>query len=164
MSELGVLAAAFGFGIASAIIPVLNAEAYTAVNVVAFGRPMIVGMVLALSVGTVIGKIVVFQGARAGKRIVESKEPRERAKPPGRLRRGVARVSAVLMSWLDQPVLGGVTVFVSAFAGIPPLLAVAVVAGASKQNVWLFSLAVFAGRAIRFGTIAGGVALVGDVE
>lgn len=163
MTELGVLAAAFGYGIASAIIPILNVEAYVAVNVVAFGAPMVTGLVVALTLGTTIGKIIVFQGARAGKEIVRTRASRRPPRTAGPVRQRVQRVSGVLLSWLDRPYQGALTVLVAAFIGIPPLLAVAVIAGASRQNVWLFAAAVAVGRAARFTAIAAGIAFLGEM-
>ncbi|CAN5268531.1 hypothetical protein BH09ACT10_BH09ACT10_18050 [soil metagenome] len=157
MRALGILAAAFGFGVASAMIPILNVEAYLALNVAVLGKTLVVGLVFFLAVGTTIGKVVLFHGARAGreyarKRVVDTSElePRRFAA----LRARFTTMTAGLMRFLDHPVKGPLTVLLSAIVGIPPLLAVAVAAGASKQNVWLFAAAIFVGRAIRFAVIA----------
>ncbi|MFT4188000.1 MAG: VTT domain-containing protein [Aeromicrobium sp.] len=160
MTELGVLLAAFGFGIASATIPVFNAEAYVVANVVAFGPAMAVGMVTALSVGTTIGKVIVFHGGRSGKEFVGRR--REQKPATGPVRRWLRRVNDMLMSWLEHRFLGAVTVLAASFVGVPPLLLVAFVAGMSRQNVWLFAAAVFVGRVARFGLIAGGVVAVSE--
>lgn len=159
MTGIGILAAAFAFGIASAMVPVLNAEAYVALNVAVLGTPVVVGLVVAFSAGTAIGKVVLFQGARAGRRVVVAKR-RPSDKPVARWRARLDQVTAWLLSFLDRPYKGPPTVLLSAAVGLPPLLAVALIAGVSKQNVWLFAAAVFVGRAARFAVLALTVAEV----
>ncbi len=110
-------------------------------------------MVVALSIGTVVGKVVLFQAARAGRDLTRRRPPREPR--TGRVARAVRRVGAVLIGWLDDPLRAVVTVFASAFVGVPPLLAVAVLAGASRMRVVVFAASVLVGRAGRFVLIAG---------
>jgi membrane protein YqaA with SNARE-associated domain len=62
--EILLIAASFGFGIASALIPIINAEAYV-LGVCAAAKPGPATLaMLALVVGTVVGKLVLFLGAR----------------------------------------------------------------------------------------------------
>lgn len=153
LALLGVLGAAFAFGIGSALLPVfLNAEAY----VIAMGAFVptnfdLVFAILSLSVGTVIGKAIVFELARKG-----SSKLRNAPRKPSRnaFFAKVRQFSDWLLSLLDRPYEGAVTVFVSSIAGIPPLAVVTIMAGASKQPRWLFLLMVFVGRTIQFLAIA----------
>lgn len=153
MTTAAVVLAALAYGIGSALIPVLNAEAYAAATALLLDGMDVVWMVVALSLGTVVGKVVLFQAARAGRDLSRRRPPREPR--TGRLARGIQRVGAILIGWLDDPLRAVVTVLASAFIGIPPLLAVAVLAGASRMRVVVFAAAVLVGRAGRFVLIAG---------
>ena len=150
-----VVIASFGYGVASATIPVLNAEAYAAAAAATLGAWESAGMVLALTVGTVVGKYVLFRAARTGREFHQRRPRHPSTRAPGRLRRGMRRVGTVLMSWLADPWRAVLTVVISSFVGIPPLLAVAVAAGASQMPTTAFVGAVFVGRGARFATIAG---------
>ncbi|MFT4299558.1 MAG: VTT domain-containing protein [Aeromicrobium sp.] len=145
---------ALGYGVAAALIPVVNAEAYVAGAAVLMGRGDTALMVVAVTIGTVVGKVVLFRAARAGRELAASSS-RTAKEPKSRFGRAVRKAGEVLIDWLDDPVRAVLTVLVSAFVGIPPLLAVAVVAGASAMRTRVFALAVFVGRAARFAVIAG---------
>ena len=56
MTTAAVVLAALAYGIGSALIPVLNAEAYVAATALLLDGMDVVWMVVALSVGTVVGK------------------------------------------------------------------------------------------------------------
>ncbi len=144
---------AFAYGIGSAMIPVLNAEAYVAATAALLSAPDTVWMVIAVTAGTVVGKVILFRAARAGRDIARNR-PKKAEREPGRIGRALRRANAVLMGWLDHPVRAVLTVMVSGFAGIPPLLAVAVVAGASQMRMSAFAVAMGIGRLGRFGLIA----------
>ncbi len=144
---------AFLYGIGSAIIPILNAEAYVTATALVLSSTEIVVMVVGVSAGTTVGKVILVRAARAGREVAR-RRPRK-VREPGRFGRAVRFVGDILIAWLDHPVRAVVTVFVSSFVGIPPLLAVAVVAGASTMKMWVFAVAVFVGRAGRFAAIAG---------
>lgn len=162
MTELGILAAAFGFGVASALLPILNAEIYLGANVVLVNEPVLVYLlVFLMTLGTVVGKMLIFWGVRSGKNLVDAKvesraedlvsgeEPRL-----GPVRTHIRHWSRLMLRFLEDPVKGTATVFLSSVVGIPPLAVVSFLAGASKQSPWLFAAAVFAGRGIRFLIIA----------
>ena len=150
---LGVLGAAFVFGVGSALLPVfLNAEAY----VVAMGALVdtqvdLVFAILALSVGTLVGKVFVFELARKGSSKIRSvdRKPSRNA-----FFARIRRFSDWLLSLLDRRYEGALTVLMSSLFGIPPLAVVTVMAGASRQPRWLFLLMVFIGRTAQFLVIA----------
>lgn len=109
------LVAALGYGLVSAFVPLLNAEAYA----VAAGRMQpihVVAAVVALAAGQTVGKLVLFEAARrgsarfAGNRTGEDRSARIRARMTGR--RSVATV-----------------VLAAATLGLPPLAAVSLAAG-----------------------------------
>lgn len=149
MGDVLLHGAAFVFGVASAILPVfLNAEVYVvAMGATMSGSTLLAG-VLALTVGTVVGKAMVFVLIRGGSqrfaRNAERREPRTR---PGRW---VRRTGDLFLTWLDRPWLGGATVFISSLLSVPPLAVVTLIAPLSRQPLWLFLLMVFTGRAIQF--------------
>lgn len=148
MGEIALLAAAFAFGVGSAILPIfLNAEIYVATMSRLAPESQLVAIVLSLAIGTVIGKAFVFELARQGRRVIRGKERR-----PARnawLRR-VRQLSDWLLSLLDRPIAGSLTVLISSLVGLPPLAVVTIVAGASNQNRWLFLVMVFVGRTAQF--------------
>lgn len=153
LALLGVLGAAFAFGIGSGLLPVfLNAELYVGTMGALVGTKIdLVLAILALSFGTLVGKVFVFELARKGTsrlRSVDRKPSRNAffAK--------VRQFSDWLLSLLDRRYEGAVTVLMSSLFGIPPLAVVTVMAGASKQPRWLFLLMVFIGRTTQFLAIA----------
>lgn len=150
--------AAFGFGIASALIPVLNAEVYVVGLAAASSRQSVWLSLILMALGTTVGKVVIFESARHGSKRFKrrrDKAHREGTAPPRtRLGRRVRVAGDVLLTWLAHPVLGPVTVLIAAFVGVPPLLLVAALAGVSRIRVGLFAAAVLVGRLARFATIA----------
>lgn len=150
---LGVLGAAFAFGVGSAVLPVfLNAEAYVvATGALVDSRTDLVLAVLALSIGTIVGKVFVFELARKGSSKIRSvdRKPSRNA-----FFAKVRELSDWLLSLLDRRYEGALTVLVSSLFGIPPLAVVTVIAGASRQPRWIFLSMVFVGRTAQFLAIA----------
>jgi membrane protein YqaA with SNARE-associated domain len=136
---LGVLAA-LGYGAASALVPVVNAEVYA----VAAGRSgvlLAVAVVLALAAGQTAGKLVLFEAARRG----SSRFAGKRATP-----RWAANVRERLASRRTAVPL----VLTAASLGLPPLAAVSLAAGASGARRWEFGALCLAGRTARFAVLA----------
>ncbi|MDF1704076.1 MAG: VTT domain-containing protein [Aeromicrobium sp.] len=155
MGDLALVATAFAFGVGSSILPVfLNAEAYVIVLGTLTESPVFLfWLIMALSVGTVLGKVVVFDLARKGRRRLSRRE-REPGPPRNRFTARVRTFSNWLLGLLDRPYLGATTVFVSSAFMVPPLAIVSILAGASRQPMWLFSLMVFIGRTLQYLAIA----------
>ena len=153
LALLGVLGAAFAFGVGSALLPVfLNAELYVGTMGALVPTSLELAFaILALSIGTVIGKVFVFELARKGSSKIRSvdRKPSRNA-----FFVKVRHISDWLLSLLDRRYEGALTVLVSSTFGIPPLAVVTVMAGASKQPRWLFLLMVFIGRTTQFLAIA----------
>lgn len=140
--------AAAGFGVASALVPVLNAEAYLAVSGVA--TPVtVLWVAAALAFGQTLGKVTLYEAARRGSaRVSQHGGARHR-----RARFG-AGLAARLTVLLRRPWLGGVTVLVSASVGIPPLAVVSVLAGGAGVRRVVFVCACLVGRTARFLALA----------
>lgn len=156
MSDLLSVLSSLAYGFGSAFVPVLNAEAYVAVYAVA-APLLLVLVVLGVSVGQTVGKVVMFEGARRGTRIVRRKTARREPRD-GALARRLRRWNERMIRLLDSPRGGAATVLVSATAGLPPLALVSIVAGASSQRRTTFAVCCLVGRAARFAVLAAPIA------
>ena len=143
----------FGVSIASALFPVINIELYlTGLGVTGSGhRAVLLGVVAGL--GQSVGKVAWYEASRRG--IESAWVQRKLAKP---------RTAVALERWRGRihgrPWFGGAVILLSAFAGVPPLLAMAAIAGILEMPRWVFFPTVFVGRAARFWLILAGVDLV----
>ncbi|TDD62476.1 hypothetical protein E1263_03290 [Kribbella antibiotica] len=153
---------AVGFGIGSAIIPVLNAEAYVlGVGVSGALNPVVAAV--GVSIGQTIGKVAMFLAVRyrPGYAARKTKEP----KPVnldtrrGRFVQWNRDVSKRLLDAMSDRRLGVPVTLLSAFVGVPPLYGVALIGGASRMGVVGFALSVLVGRGGRFVLLALGVGL-----
>lgn len=152
MGDFALVGAAFAFGIGSALLPVLlNAELYVGGNAALVSESIIIVVVLSLSVGTVIGKAIVFELARKGRKVVGRGVRRPTS---NRWILTLRSVSDWLLGLLDRPYAGGLTVLASSLFGVPPLAAVTIAAGVSHQSRYLFLTIVFLGRTAQFLVIA----------
>lgn len=153
LEDLVIVAAAFGFGVGSAILPIfLNAEAYVIASSAFMDDSMLVVAIVSLVVGTVAGKAIVFEAARQGKRKLDE---RGAPKPPrNRFTASIRRASDWMLGLLDRKWAGGLTVLASSLVGVPPLAVVSILAGLSKQPLWLFLTLVGVGRLVQFLAIA----------
>ncbi|NEA35902.1 hypothetical protein [Streptomyces sp. SID13031] len=156
------LVLAIGFGIGSAVIPVLNAEVYV-IGVGASGKldPVVAG--IGVSVGQTIGKVAMFLAVRyrPGYAAKKGKAPKpvDLGTRRGRFVQWNRDVSKRLLDALSDRRWGIPVTLLSSSVGIPPLYGVALIAGASRMGVVTFSLSVLAGRAARFIALALGVGL-----
>lgn len=146
-----LLAAAMGVG--SALLPILNAEAYALVAVAARPR-FVVPVVAALAVGQTVGKLVLFEAGRRGSTYV-----RERRSTKPRRARRTDRWSARVNAALARPRTAVPVVLAAASVGLPPLAIVSVAAGAAGQQRSIFGATCLVGRLVRFGVIAVPVVL-----
>ena len=156
--ELLQLLASAGFGILSAVFPVINAEAYVAASqVTALAGP--VPIAVGVGIGQSIGKVLVFLGVRRGRDIPFFRTRREKAArvKVGPLRQRVRAFMAVLLDLVGSKRWGLPITFLAAMVGIPPLYAVAVLAGATRMRIGWFYLVVLVGRVARFIAVALGV-------
>jgi membrane protein YqaA with SNARE-associated domain len=153
---------AVGFGIGSAIIPVLNAEAYVLGAGVSGALDPVVAAI-GVSVGQTIGKVAMFLAVRyrPGYAARKSKEPKAVNLDTrwGRFVQWNRGVSKRLLDAMSDRRWGIPVTLLSASVGIPPLYGVALIGGASRMGVLTFGLSTLVGRLARFITLALGVGL-----
>lgn len=157
-SELMALLTSVGYGVISALVPVINAEAYvivSQVSAVAGPVPIAVGV----GIGQTIGKLLLFFGVRRGKESRFIRHRREDAadRPVGPARRRFRAIIAKLLDLIGQKRWGLPIVLLAAVVGIPPLYAVALLAGATTMRALWFGLVVLFGRVTRFVLVALGL-------
>jgi len=150
MDMLSLSAAAVAVGIASALLPLINAEAALIGAAVASSVPMVVAAALALAVGQTLGKLVLFESARRGVSWRASRRDDQRVQ-----REWQRRAVAVLhCRWR-----GGGIVLLSATVGLPPLAVTSVASGAAQSRRGDFVTCCLAGRSARFLAIGIPLAL-----
>ena len=135
-------------GIASALLPLINAEAFA---LVAAGRAHVavaIVLVVALAIGQTIGKLVLFEAARRGSGRLHARFARHGE--GGRAARWAGRVRG----WLTCRRTGVPTVLAAAAVGLPPLAVVSLAAGAAGQRRWEFGVLCLVGRTARFAVLA----------
>ena len=156
-AELIALLTSIGFGVVSAIIPIVNAEAYiiaSQMSAVAGPIPIAIG----IAIGQTLGKLLLFMGVREGKELSFVKRRRElrKERPVGPTRARLRAAGAKLLDLVGQERWGLPTVFIAAVVGFPPLYAVALIAGATTMRPLWFGLTVLVGRLCRFLLVASG--------
>ena len=140
----------FGIAFASALIPIINIEAYLGLRsaFVDMGDLWLLGLVAA--VGQMVGKVIWFYLGASSlewgwiKRRIE--QPKQRA----RLDKWQERTES-------RPGFAASLVFVSAFTGFPPFAIVAVLAGQLRMHLIVFLVVGLVGRWLRFAAVLGGV-------
>ncbi len=156
--ELLALLTSIGYGVVSALVPLINAEAFivaSQVTAAAGAVPVAIGV----AIGQTVGKVAMFYAVRRGRDlpVVRNKRAERLARPVGprtlKWRAFVAR----LLELVGDPRWGLPITFLAASVGIPPLYAVALLAGATRMNGLWFTLVVLAGRTLRFVLVAFGV-------
>ena len=156
-AELIALLTSIGFGTVSAIIPIVNAEAYviaSQMSAVAGPIPIAIG----IAIGQTVGKLLLFFGVREGKELSFVKHRREvlKQRPVGPTRARIRAATAKLLDLVGQERWGLPIVFLAAVIGFPPLYAVALLAGATTMSPVWFGLTVLVGRLCRFLLVATG--------
>ncbi len=167
MSDAGLTAliaflTSIGYGVASAIFPPVNAEAYVVLSQVS----AVIGVfpiAIGVAIGQTIGKLALFYSVRAGRqsRFARHRRARSRTKPKGAFRQKFDAAAAWLLQLVGTKRWGLPIVLIAAVVGIPPLYAVALLAGATKMKAHWFALMVLIGRITRFVLIAEGSLNVG---
>lgn len=138
-----------GVAFASALLPLINIEAYLGVrgSVGGMGNVWLLGLVAAL--GQMSGKLIwYFLGASS----LNWSWVRRRIETPKaqvRLEKWRARTH-------QRPFLAGGLVLMSAFTGFPPFAVLAVVAGQLRMSLTIFFVLGMLGRWLRFTAVLGG--------
>lgn len=170
---LGLALGLFGGGLASGLVPVVNAEALLGAAVV--GQPAAwMFLVLGMTSGQSVAKVLIYLTARDGPEglvrlhLVGPRFTRALVRARGGAV-GHRRAPLVIRAaWarslrhLRTPVAGTAVVATSALVGLPPLAVVSGMAGMARLRLVLFVPACFVGRLARFALIAWPIAhLVG---
>ena len=142
---LGVLGVAF----ASALVPLVNIEAYLGVrgSVGSIENVWVLGLVAGF--GQMVGKVIWYY---LGASSLHWGWVRRRVETP----KAQARLETWRTRTHERPVVAGALVFVSAFSGFPPFAILAVLAGQLRMQLALFFGLGLAGRWLRFTAVLGG--------
>jgi membrane protein YqaA with SNARE-associated domain len=142
-------------GFASALIPIINIEAYLTLRAAVASVEQIWLLALVAGVGQMLGKVIwYYLGASA----LSWGWVRRRAETP----KNAARLELWRARTHDRPVVTGLLVFVSAFTGFPPFAILSVLAGQLRMSLTLFLTIGLLGRWLRFAAVLGGAAWLSD--
>jgi membrane protein YqaA with SNARE-associated domain len=145
----GDLLAVLGVGVLSALVPLVNIEAYLGVRGSVAGVDHVWLLALMAGLGQMIGKVAwYYLGANA----LQWGWVRRKVETP----KAQARLEAWRRRTQERPVLAGGLVLVSAFSGFPPFAVVAVVAGQLRMQLAVFFVLGLVGRWLRFAVVLGG--------
>lgn len=151
---MSLLFGTFLFSIASALLPILNIEAYVAV--VAQVHPNVVVSAIA-AVGQMVGKIVWYYGGAHADRVPWLQKKMNKPKALASREKWEQRIHG-------RPVFTTGILFSSAFLGLPPYAVIATLAGVLRVNLVLFVVTGLVGRFLRFlGIGAIAISLVGGI-
>ncbi|MGH3368073.1 MAG: hypothetical protein ACRDOY_12810, partial [Nocardioidaceae bacterium] len=149
MTELGAVGVAF----VSALLPVINIEAYVAA-VSATGVGGNLWLLCALvAFGQMAGKLVWFYAGAHAQKVGWIRRKMSTPKRAAQLERWEARVGG-------HPGIASATVFAAGAAGLPPLAVISVLAGQLRVPLALFLVAGVTGRFVRFLALAHGATLL----
>lgn len=140
----------FGVSIASALFPLINMEVILGGMAATVGDGHAFTLAVVAGAGQTIGKVVWYEATR---RSVETDWVQKKLSGD-KVRTAYARWQARMDG---RPWFAGLVMLVSAFAGIPPLLVMAAVAGALKMRMWVFLPTIMVGRTLRFWLVLAGV-------
>ena len=141
--------ALFGVGVASALVPLINIEAYLGVRGSVADVSGTWTLAFSAALGQMIGKVVwYYLGANA----LSWGWVRKKVETP----KAQARLSLWRERTQRRPVLTGALVFASASGGVPPFAIVAVLAGQLRMSLTLFFVLGLLGRWLRFAAVLGG--------
>ncbi len=145
------VAAVLGVGVLSALVPLVNIEAYLSVrgSLAGVQSVWLLGFVAAL--GQMVGKLVWYYLGASSLSWAWVRRRMDTPKAQARLERWRTRTA-------ERPLVAGVLVFLSAFSGFPPFAILSVLAGQLRMQVWLFFGLGLAGRWLRFSAVLGGAA------
>jgi membrane protein YqaA with SNARE-associated domain len=145
------LLAVLGVAFASALVPLVNIEAYLGVrgSIGGTGGAWVLGFAAAF--GQMVGKVLWYY---LGASSLNWSWVRKRIETP----KAQARLETWRTRTHERPVLTGGLVFLSAFSGFPPFAIVAVLAGQLRMSLTMFFGLGLVGRWLRFSAVLGGAA------
>lgn len=152
-----LLLSTFAVGVASALIPVINIEAYIAAIGAVGDSYGLWPVSLVAGAGQTLGKVCWYEAGRSSMRWPPIQK---RMSSPSWQR----QYDKVKRRTDEKPWVGVGLLFLSAVVGIPPLAIMAVLAGQLKFNRFWFFVTTFIGRALRFAAVLGGVSYLTDLS
>ncbi|MBO9523336.1 MAG: hypothetical protein J7518_17540 [Nocardioidaceae bacterium] len=143
----------FLFSVASALIPILNVEAYLAIVAAKLDGldPWLLASIGAA--GQAVGKVLWYYAGYHSLKMRWMQKKMDTEKWQAAYDKWHARIGG-------KPVLAGLITFASSVTGVPPLAVIAVIAGALRMNFVIFLVTVVAGRTLRFWLVLEGVGVV----
>lgn len=147
---MGSVLTIFGIAFVSALIPLINIEAYLGIRAAFVDVGDVWLLSFAAALGAMLGKTIWYFLGSSSLEWAWIKRRLEQPKQQARLERWRARTDS-------RPVFAGGLVFVSALSGFPPLAILAVLAGQLRMNLFLFLGLGLVGRWLRFAAILGSV-------
>jgi membrane protein YqaA with SNARE-associated domain len=143
----------FLFSVASALVPILNVEAYLAAVAIKAHNLSDWELAAVGGAGQSVGKILWYFAGTQSLRISWIRQKMETEKWQLSYARWHERI-------VGRPLFAGAISFTSAVTGFPPLAVIAVLAGTLRMNFTIFLATVFVGRTIRFWLVLAGVGLL----
>jgi membrane protein YqaA with SNARE-associated domain len=148
-----LLLATFAMGVLSAIVPLINMEAYIAGIAALLGNINIWLVALVAGFGQAIGKIPWYEVSR---RSMDWSYIRKKMEQPDWRR----RYDKVKATTDNRPWVGITLLFASSLIAVPPLAITAVLAGQLEFNRLAFYATITIGRTLQFAALLGGVAYI----
>ncbi len=146
-----LILATFAMGVLSAVVPLVNMEAYIAGIAALIGDINIWLIALVAGVGQAVGKIPWYEVSRRS--MDWSYIKKKMAQPEWR-----RRYESVKGTVDDRPWVGIAMLFASSLLAVPPLAITAVLAGQLRFNRLAFHATIIVGRSLQFAALLGGVA------
>jgi membrane protein YqaA with SNARE-associated domain len=143
----------FLFSVASALIPILNVEAYLAAVAIKAQNLSDWQLAAVGGAGQSVGKILWYVAGFHSLKVRWIRQKMETEKWQLSYERWHERI-------VGRPVFAGAISFTSAVTGFPPLAVIAVLAGTLRMNFAVFLGTVLIGRTIRFWLVLAGVGLL----
>ena len=143
----------FLFSVASALIPILNVEAYLAAVAVQAHHLSAWQLAAVGAAGQTVGKILWYIAGVHSLKVRWIRQKMETEKWQLSYARWHERI-------VGRPMFAGAIAFTSAVTGFPPLAVIAVLAGTLRMNFAIFLGTVFVGRTIRFWLVLAGVGIL----
>ena len=150
---MNLLIGTFLFSFGSALVPILNAEAYVAVAARSH-PPLLIAAVAA--VGQMVGKVLWYYAGAHAERLPYINRKMERPKTRASMDKWQARTQG-------RPWFTALLLFVSAWAGFPPYAVMAALAGVLRANMVVFLVTGLVGRFLRFWIVAAAATSLFDL-
>ncbi len=150
-----LLLATFAMGVLSAVVPVINMEAYIAGVAATVGDLNIWLVALVGGTGQAVGKIPWYEVSR---RSMDWAYIRRKMANPDWAR----RYERIKVTTDERPWIGMLLLFSSSLIAIPPLAITAVLAGQLQFSRLVFHTTIIVGRTLQFAALLGGVAWLLD--